>query len=117
VESSLCREASLACNPSNNIHIRFPYTNLYVLSICCSKPISSQSTASIYQEGSYVPGGPWVGLPRPAISYTCCQNTNTCQLLSTIEYMSEGVWKQSIFRVLRQNHGIEEYYSIFAKRC
>jgi hypothetical protein len=26
-----------------------------------------------------------------------------------------GVWKQSIFKVLRQNHGIEEYRGIFIR--
>jgi hypothetical protein len=28
-----------------------------------------------------------------------------------------GVWKQSIFKVLRQNHGIKEYHGIFLERC
>jgi hypothetical protein len=32
------------------------------------------------------------------------------------EYMQGGVLKQSIFKVLRQNHGIEEYHDFFPGR-
>lgn len=31
----------------------------------------------------------------------------------TVVKLLRGVYKQTIFEVLRQNHGIEEYYSIF----
>jgi hypothetical protein len=34
--------------------------------------------------------------------------------VKTDEYLG-GVWKQSIFKVLKQNHGIEKYHGIFSR--